>query len=62
MDAIVQAHDGNVQMIDGSIRARASACSEVEEKVEIVVWGEAAAASRRRSTRASARKAVRSIS
>jgi transposase len=62
MDAIVQAHDGNVQMIDSSIVRVHQHASGVEKKVEIVVWGEAAAASRRKSTRASTRKAVRSTS
>jgi transposase len=62
MDAIVQAHDGNVQMIDSSIVRVHQHASGVEKKVEIVVWGEAEAASPRKSTRASTRKAVRSIS
>ena len=62
MDAIVQAHDGNVQMIDSSIVRVHQHASGVEKKVEIVAWGEAAAASRRKSTPASTRKAVRSIS
>ena len=62
MDAIVKAHDGNVQMIDGSIVRVHQHAAGAEKKVEIVVWGEAAAASRRRSTRVSTRKAVRSIS
>jgi hypothetical protein len=43
MDAIVQARGGNVPMID---RAHASACLQSRTKVEIVVWSEAAAASR----------------
>jgi transposase len=62
MDAIVRVHDGNVQMIDSSIVRVHQHASGVEKKVEIVVWGEAAAASRRKSTPASTRKAVRSIS
>ena len=62
MDAIVQAHDGNVQMIDSSIVRVHQHAAGAEKKVEIVVWGEAAAASPRRSTRVSTRKAVRSIS
>ena len=48
MDAIVKAHDGNVQMIDSSI-VRVHQHASGVEKVEIVVWGEAAAASRRKS-------------
>jgi len=62
MDAIVQAHDGNVQMIDSSIVRVHQHAAGAEKKVEIVVWGEAEAASPRRSTRVSTRKAVRSIS
>ena len=62
MDAIVQARDGNVQMIDSSIVRVHQHASGVEKKVEIVVWGEAEAASRRKSTRASMRKAGRSTS
>ena len=62
MDAIVKAHDGNVQMIDSSIVRVHQHASGVEKKVEIVVWGEAAAASRRKSTRASMRRAARSNS
>src|ERR1700754_3791187 len=62
MDAIVKAHDGNVQMIDSSIVRVHQPPSGVEKKVEIVVWGEAEAASRRKSTRASMRMAIRSIS
>jgi len=62
MDAIVQAHDGNVQMIDSSIVRVHQHASGVEKKVAIVVWGEAEAASPRKSTRASMRRAARSIS
>jgi transposase len=62
MDAIMQAHDGNVQMIDSSIVRVHQHAAGAEKKVEIVVWGEAAAASPRRSMRVSTRKAVRSIS
>jgi transposase len=62
MDAIVKAHDGNVQMIDSSVVRVHQHASGVEKKVEIVVWGEAAAASRRKSTRASMRRAARSNS
>ena len=62
MDAIVAAHGGKVQMIDSSIVRVHQHASGVKKRVEIVVWGEAAAASRRKSTRASTRKAARSIS
>ena len=58
MDAIVKAHDGEVQMIDSSIVRVHQHAAGVEKKVEIVVWGEAAAASRRKSTRASMRRAA----
>jgi transposase len=62
MDAIVQAHDGDVQMIDSSIVRVHQHATGPEKKVEIVVWGEAAAASPRKSTRVSTRKAARSSS
>ena len=62
MNAIVKAHDGNVQMIDSSIVRVHQHASGVEKKVEIVVWGEAEAGSPRKSTRASMRKAARSSS
>jgi transposase len=62
MDAIVAAHGGKVQMIDSSIVRVHQHASGVKKRVEIVVWGEAAAASPRRSTRGSMRKAARSAS
>ena len=62
MDAIVKAHDGKVQMIDSSIVRVHQHASGPKKRVEIVVWAEAAAASPRRSTRASTRKAARSAS
>ena len=62
MDAIVKAHDGEVQMIDSSLVRVHQHASGVKKRVEIVVWAEAAAASPQRSTRASTRKAVRSAS
>ena len=62
MDAIVKAHDGKVQMIDSSIVRVHQHASGVEKRVEIVVWAEAEAASRRKSTRASMRRAARSDS
>jgi transposase len=62
MDAIVKAHDGNVQMIDSSIVRVHQHASGVKKRVAIVVWGEAGAASAQRSTRASTRRAGRSRS
>jgi len=62
MDAVVQAHDGKVQMIDSSIVRVHQHASGVKKRVEIVVWAEAAAGSPRKSTRASMRKAARSAS
>ena len=62
MDAVVAAHGGKVQMIDSSIVRVHQHASGVKKRVEIVVWGEAAAASPRRSTRGLTRKAARSAS
>ena len=62
MDAIVKAHDGNVQMIDSSIVRVHQHASGVKKRVAFVVSVEAAAGSRRRSTRVSMRKADRSAS
>jgi transposase len=62
MDAIVKAHDGKVQMIDSSIVRVHQHASGVKKTVEFVVWGEVEAASPRRSTLASTRKAARSAS
>ena len=62
MDAIVNAHDGKVQMIDSSIVRVHQHASGVKKRVEIVVWGEAEEASARRSTRGSTRKAAPSAS
>ena len=59
MDAIVKAHDGKVQMIDSSIVRVHQHASGPKKRVEIVAWAEAEAASPRRSTRASTRKAAR---
>jgi len=60
MDAIVKAHDGNVQMIDSSIVRVHQHASGVKKRVEIVVWAEAEEASPPKSTRGSMRKASRS--
>lgn len=60
MDAIVKAHDGNVQMIDSSIVRVHQHASGVKKRVEFVVSVEAEAGSRRRSTRVSMPKAGRS--
>jgi hypothetical protein len=62
MDAVTKAHDGSVQMIDSSIVRVHQHASGVKKRVEIVVWGEAAAGSPRKSTRASMAKADRSSS
>jgi transposase len=62
MDAITKAHDGKVQMIDSSIVRVHQHASGVKKRVEIVVWGEAAAGLRQKSTRASTAKAGRSNS
>ena len=62
MDAIVKAHGGKVQMIDSSIVRVHQHASGVKKRVEFVVWGEAEAASPRRSMRASTRRAARSAS
>jgi len=60
MDAIVKAHDGEVQMIDSSIVRVHQHASGVKKRVEFVVSVEAEAGSRRRSTRGSTPKAGRS--
>ena len=60
MDAIVKAHDGKVQMIDSSIVRVHQHASGVKKTVEFAVWGEAEAASPRKSTRASTPKGARS--
>ena len=62
MDAVVAAHDGKVQMIDSTIVRVHQHASGPKKRVEIVVWAEAEAASPRRSTHVSTRKAARSVS
>jgi len=62
MDAIVKAHDGEVQMIDSSIVRVHQHASGVKKRVAFVVSVEAGAGSRRKSTRALTRKAGRSVS
>jgi transposase len=57
MDAVTKAHNGNVQMIDSSMVRVHQHASGVKKRVEIVVWAEAEAGSRRRSMRASTPKA-----
>jgi transposase len=59
MDAIVKAHDGKVQMIDSSLVRVHQHASGAKKRVEFVVWAEAEAASPRKSTPASIRKAGR---
>jgi transposase len=62
MDAVSKAHGGNVQMIDSSIVRVHQHASGVKKRVEIVVWGEAEAGSRRKSMRGSTAKAGQSNS
>jgi transposase len=62
LDAIVKAHDGKVQMIDSSIVRVHQHASGVKKRVELVAWAEVEAASPRRSTPASMRRAARSAS
>jgi transposase len=62
MDTIVKAHKGEVQMIDSSIVRVHQHASGVKKRVEFVVSVEAAAGSRRKSTRGSTPKAGRSAS
>jgi hypothetical protein len=50
---ITKAHGGEVQMIDRSIVRVHQHASGVKKRVEIAVWGEAAAGSPRKSTRGS---------
>ena len=59
MNTIIAAHDGKVQMIDSSIVRVHQHASGAKKRVEIVVWAEAEAASPRKSTRGSMRKAAR---
>jgi transposase len=60
MDAVTKAHDGKVQMIDSSIVRVHQHASGVKKRVEIVVLGEAAEGSRRKSMPASTIKVDRS--
>jgi transposase len=60
MDAVTKGHNGQVQMIDSSIVRVHQHASGVKKRVEFVVWAEAGAASPRKFTRASMRKAARS--
>ena len=62
MDVVIKAHGGEVQMIDSSIVRVHQHASGVKKRVEIAVWGEAAAGSPRKSTRGSTAKAGRSKS
>jgi len=62
MDVITKAHGGEVQMIDSSIVRVHLHASGVKKRVAIVVWGEVAAGSPRKSTRGSTAKAGRSSS
>lgn len=62
MDAVTKTHGDKVQMIDSSIVRVHQHASGVKKRVEIVVLGEAAADSRRKSTPASIARAGRSSS
>ena len=62
MDVVTRAHGGEVQMIDSSIVRVHQHASGVKKRVEIAVWGAAAAGSPRKSTRASTDKVGRSKS
>jgi len=62
MDVVTQAHGGEVQMIDSSIVRVHQHASGVKKRVDIAVWGAAAAGSPRKSTRGSTAKADRSNS
>jgi transposase len=62
MDTVTKAHDGKVQMIDSSIVRVHQHASGVKKTVAIVVLGEAAEGSPRKSMRASTTKAGRSRS
>lgn len=56
MDAIVKAHDGDVQMIDSSIVRVHQQGATAKRGIEIDVWVAPEAASRRKSTRSSIEK------
>jgi transposase len=62
MDAIVAAHEGDVQMIDTSVVRVHQQGATAKRGVQIDVWVARAAASRPRSTRSSTGKAGRSSS
>lgn len=62
MDAIVEAHDGDVQMLDTSIVRVHQQGATAKRGVEIDVWVVPEAGSRPKSTRSSTRKAGRSNS
>ena len=57
MDAIIQAHEGDVQMIDSSIVRVHQQGATAKRGVEIVVWAAPEAASRPKSMRSSTSKA-----
>jgi len=62
MDAIVAAHDGDVQMIDTSIVRVHQQGATAKRGVQIDVWVAREAGSRRKSTRSSTSKGGRSSS
>ena len=59
MDAIVKAHDGDVQMIDTSIVRVHQQGATAKRGIEIAVWVAPGAASQRKSTHSSTVKADR---
>lgn len=59
MDAIVKAHDGDVQMIDTSVVRVHQQGATAKRGVEIAVWVARAAVSRPKSMRSSTRRAGR---
>jgi transposase len=62
MDVVIKAHGDKVQMIDSSVVRVHQHASGVKKRVEIAVWGEAAAGSPRKSTHGSTAKGGRSNS
>jgi len=43
MDVVAAVHDGNIQMIDGTSRARSSLCYHFKKVTRIDIWVEAEA-------------------
>lgn len=59
MDAIVDAHNGNVVMIDGTSVRVHHAAATVKKTVNFVVWDDQEAVSQPKSTRSRTKKACR---